>query len=326
VQGTRVIIRAQGDSSVLELEAFAVPEPQAGQVLLRQTAIGLNFLDIYHRSGVYPLPSLPHGIGAEAVGEVIAVGEGASQLQLGQRVAYVSGPPGSYATHRNVAVDTCIPLPDSVSDVEVAAALLKGMTVEYLIRRLYPVRSGQFVLFHAAAGGVGLLACQWLRHLGARVIGTVGSAEKAERARAHGCEFPVLYREESLVQRVTELTGGKMVEVAYDSVGRETLEQSLSCLAPRGLLVAFGNASGAPPPLDLLRLSRGGSLYVTRPKLSDYTATREELLACAEQLFAVFAAGAVRPVVGATFALDQVREAHRALESRSTSGSVVLVP
>lgn len=321
-----MVVRAPADGGALEFEAFTPSDPAAGEVLLEQTAIGVNFIDVYHRTGIYPLPSYPHVIGSEAVGRVAKVGEGLGELRVGQRVAYVTAGPGAYTSHRNVPAKFCIPLPDSVADVDAAAVMLKGLTVEYLIHRTYAVRAGQHVLWHAAAGGVGLIACQWLEHKGARMIGTVGSAEKVERARAAGCEFPVDYSASSFVDVVREVTGGRMLEVVYDAVGRRTLDDSLACLAPRGLLVSFGNASGTPAPVDLLRLSAGGSLYVTRPRLFDYVATRAELLASAERLFEVLASGAVKPQPSSSYPLKDAALAHRMLESRATQGSIVLVP
>jgi NADPH2:quinone reductase len=270
------------------------------------------------------LPSYPHGIGSEAVGRVAKLGDGVAELSVGQRVAYVTGGPGAYASHRNVPARLCVPLPDSLSDVDAAAVMLKGLTVEYLIHRTYAVRAGQLVLWHAAAGGVGSIACQWLKHKAARVIGTVGGAEKVARARALGCEFPVDYNTASFVDVVREVTGGQMLDVVYDAVGRRTLDESLACLAPRGLLVSFGNASGTPAPVDLLRLSTGGSLFVTRPRLFDYVATRPELLAAAGRLFDVLGTGAVKPQPSVTLPLHEVAEAHRLLESRATQGSIVL--
>lgn len=324
---TRAIRFARpGGPEVLELRDVEVGEPGPGQVLVRHTAVGVNFIDTYHRSGLYPVPSLPSGLGTEAAGVIEALGEGVSDLSVGQRVAYATGPLGAYAERRVLPADRLVPLPDSISDETAAAALLKGMTVEYLIRRTYPVRAGDTVLWHAAAGGVGLIAVQWLAHLGATVIGTVSSDEKAELARAHGCHHTIVYTRENFVERVREITGGAMVPVVYDSVGRATFPASLDCLRPRGTFVGFGNASGKPEPFDMQILSLKGSLYLTRPNLFTYTASRAELLESARALFAVIESGAVRIEVRQRFPLAQAADAHRALESRATTGSTVLLP
>jgi NADPH2:quinone reductase len=321
-----IVIHAPGDSQVLKMEPSALARPQRGEVRVRHTAIGLNMIDTYHRKGLYPLPRLPHGIGIEAAGVIEELGEGVTELELGQRVAYAGGVPGAYADARNVPADRLVVLPDSISDEQAAAALLKGMTVEYLVRRTFCVEAGMPVLFHAAAGGVGVIACQWLHHLGATVIGTVGSDAKAEVARAHGCDHAIVYTREDFVARVRELSGGRGVPVVYDSVGRTTFAGSLACLARRGMLVGFGNASGPPEPFDPLELARGGSLYLTRPSLVDYTATRAELMASASALFEVMNKGVVRVPVHQRFPLDQAAEAHRALEARETTGASLLIP
>jgi NADPH2:quinone reductase len=319
-------IHETGGPEVLHWEEVILAPPGPGEARVRQTAVGINFIDVYQRTGLYPLPRLPHGIGMEAAGVVESTGEGVTQVRPGDRVAYAGGVPGAYAEIRNVPADRLVPLPDRIDDRTAAASMLKGMTVEYLIRRAFRVEPGMFVLFHAAAGGVGLLACQWLAHLGARVIGTVGTEEKAALARAHGCEHPVVVPREDFVARVREITGGNGIPVAYDSVGKTTFEGSLACLARRGTLVSFGNASGPPDPLDPLVLSRRGSLYLTRPTLFDYTATREELLASAAALFEVLESGAVKVRVNQTWPLRQAADAHRALESRRTTGSSLLLP
>lgn len=321
-----VRIHATGGPDVLRYEEIDPGRPGPGQALMRQTAIGLNFIDTYHRSGLYPLPSLPHGIGMEAAGVVEEVGAGVTEVKRGDRVAYASGVPGSYAEVRVVPADRLVPIPSGIEERQAAAMLLRGMTVEYLIRRAFKVEPGMTVLFHAAAGGVGLIASQWLRHLGATVIGTVGGAEKAALAREHGCAHTIDYTRENVAARVRELTGGKGVPVVYDSVGKATFEASLDCLARRGMLVGFGNSSGAPAPLDPLTLSRKGSLFLTRPTLMDYTATRSELLESARSLFDVVLAGAVRVEVRRTWSLQEAAEAHRALESRRTVGSSILLP
>jgi NADPH2:quinone reductase len=322
-----VTISEHGGPEAMRWETIDLPEPGPGQARVRHTAVGLNMIDTYHRRGIYPLPSFPHGLGVEAAGVVEALGDASiAGLEVGQRVAYTTSTPGCYAEARNVTTDRLVPLPDDVTDEQAACALLKGLTVEYLIRRCFRVEPSTTVLFHAAAGGVGLIACQWLAALGATVIGTVSTPEKAELARAQGCHHPVVYTEEDFLERVTELTGGEGVPVVYDSVGKDTFMRSLDCLRRRGTLVAFGNASGKPDPFDPLLLSRKGSLFLTRPTLFDYTATREELLAGAEALFQVLRSGQVRVEARQRFPLKEAAAAHRALEARKTTGSTVLLP
>jgi NADPH2:quinone reductase len=311
---------------VLELTSIQLSPPGPLEVQVRHTAIGLNYIDTYHRSGLYPLPSLPHALGVEAAGVVEALGANVSGLEIGQRVAYATAGPGAYATRRVVKAEQLVPIPEGVSDEVAAAVLLKGMTVEFLVRRTHPVRAGETVLWHAAAGGVGLLACQWLRHLGARVIGTVGSREKAELAQRHGCDVPILYKEvDDLSERVRSLTSGAGVSVVYDSVGRATFQSSLRSLAPRGLLVSFGNASGKPDPVDVLALAAHGSLFLTRPTLLHYTRDRAELANSAGAVFQLVAQGVLQPVIGQRFALRDLRRAHRELEGRQTVGSSVIL-
>ena len=319
-------IHTTGGPEVLRLESTAVPGPGPGELRVRQTAIGLNFIDTYHRSGLYPLPSLPSGLGVEGAGVVEAVGEGARGFGVGDRVAYVTSTPGTYADVLCVPAAVAIALPAHVDEEAAAALLLKGMTAEYLIHRTFAVQEGMKVLVHAAAGGVGTLLCQWLRALGVTVIGTVGSEAKADSARAHGCAHPVNYREQDFVRRVRDLTDGRGVPVVYDSVGRATFEDSLDCLARRGLLVAYGNASGAPEPFDALVLARKGSLFLTRPALYDYIATREERLASAASVFEALRTGALRPDIGRRWPLAKARAAHEALESRHTLGQSLIVP
>ncbi|HYV19908.1 MAG TPA: quinone oxidoreductase [Verrucomicrobiae bacterium] len=321
-----VRIHQTGGPELLRLEEIDPGRPGPGEVLLHQTAIGVNFIDTYHRTGLYPLPSLPHALGQEAAGVVEAIGDGVTGLTKGMRVAYAAGTTGAYAERRVVAAARLVPLPDDIDDRTAAAMMLRGMTAEYLIRRTFKVEPGMWVLFHAAAGGVGAIACQWLKHLGAKVIGTVGSDAKAERAKQEGCAEVIVYTREKFAERVRAITAGAGVPVVYDSVGKATFEGSIECLARRGMLVAFGNASGAAPPFDPLVLSRKGSLYLTRPTLFDYTATREELLASAGALFDVVRKGAVKVTIGQTFPLAQAADAHRALESRNTVGSTILIP
>ena len=315
-----------GGPEVMRFEQVEVGAPGPGQVRIRQTAVGLNFIDVYFRTGLYPAPALPFTIGLEGAGVVEAVGEGVSDIAVGQRVAYAAPPMGSYAEVRLHQADRLVVVPDGISDEQAAAMMLKGMTAQYLLRRTFRVERGQTILFHAAAGGVGLIACQWAKHLGATVIGTVGSEEKAALARAHGCDHPIRYDQEDLVARVRELTDGKGVAVVYDSVGQSTFEKSLDCLAPLGMLVCFGQSSGAIPPVNLAVLSQKGSLYVTRPTLMTYTAARSDLVATAKELFEVVQSGAVKINVNQRFPLREAVEAHRALESRKTTGSTILQP
>jgi NADPH2:quinone reductase len=317
-------IHEHGDASVMQWEPVELPDPEPGEAQVRHHAVGLNFIDIYHRTGLYPVPSLPSGLGMEAAGVVVSVGEGVTEFAQGDRVAYASPPIGAYAEARNLPADRLVKLPEAIAFEQAAAMMLQGMTAEYLLRRTYQVGPGDTVLLHAAAGGVGLIACQWAKQLGATVIGTVGSDEKAELARKHGCDHAIVYTRDDVVERVMEITGDKGVPVVYDSVGRDTFEASLDCLAPRGLLVSFGQSSGRIPPLDLGVLSAKGSLYVTRPTLMTYTASRADLLASANALFDVVTSGAVRIEVNQRFPLSQVVEAHRELEGRRTTASTVL--
>ncbi len=323
---THIRIHQPGGPEALRWEEVQVGAPGEGQVRLKQTAVGLNYIDIYHRTGLYPIAALPSAIGMEAAGTVEAVGPGVDDLAVGDRVAYASGPPGAYAEVRLMPADRLVKLPDGISDRQAAGMMLQGMTVHYLIRRTHRVQPGETVLFHAAAGGVGLIACQWLKHLGATVIGTVGSEEKAELARAHGCDHPINYRTEDFTARVRELTGGAGVPVVYDSVGRDTFEGSLDCLAPLGLMVSFGNASGAVPPFDPGLLAAKGSLFLTRPTLMTYTAKREDLVTAANELFEVVLSGAVKIEVNQTYPLSEAAQAHQDLEARKTTGSTVLLP
>ena len=319
-----VRIHEIGGPEVLRWEAIDVPDPGPGEALIRQTAAGLNFIDVYFRTGLYPAPSFPATIGNEGAGVVEAVGDGVTEVAVGDRVAYCMSL-GSYAQRRLIASKQLVKIPDGIGDEQAAAVMLKGCTVQYLIRRTHAVQPGETVLFHAAAGGCGLIACQWLKHLGATVIGTVGTREKAELAKAHGCDHPIVYTEESFVDRVLELTGGKGVPVVYDSVGKDTFDDSLRCLQPRGLMVSFGNASGAVEPFKPAILAGRGSLYLTRPTLATYTATREELEETTAELFDVVGRGAVRIEVNQTYALENAAQAHRDLEARKTTGSTVLL-
>lgn len=314
-----------GGPEVLEAVELPVPAPGPGEILIRQEAAGLNFIDTYQRTGLYPV-KLPAVLGLEGAGVIEAVGEGVSRFAVGDRAAYGNGPLGGYAQYHVVPEARAVQVPDGVDGATAAAAMLKGMTAEFLLRRCYPVRPGDAILVHAAAGGVGAILVQWAKALGARVIGTAGSAEKAALARAAGCEEVILYREEDVAARVRDLTGGAGVRVVYDGVGKDTFEGSLNSLGRRGMLVSFGNASGPAPAVEPLRLSRGGSLFLTRPTLFDYVATTAELDESAAALFAVIASGAVKVEIGQTFPLAQARQAHEALEARRTTGSTLLIP
>jgi NADPH:quinone reductase len=314
-----------GGPEVLQWEEVAVGDPGPKEARIRQHACGLNFIDIYHRSGLYPVP-LPSGIGMEGAGVVEAVGAEVSHLQPGDRVAYAGGPLGGYSEARLIPADRLVKLPEAIDFHHAAAMMLQGLTAAYLLRRTYPVQAGETVLIHAAAGGVGLIACQWAKALGATVIGTVGSAEKAALAVAHGCDHVIRYREEDFVSRVKEITGGAGVAVVYDGVGKDTFAGSLDCLRPRGMMVTFGNASGPVPPLDLLLLSQKGSLFVTRPTLMHYTALRGELEVLAAELFGVVGRGQVHIEVNQTYALKDAAQAQVDLAARKTTGSTVLLP
>lgn len=314
-----------GGPEVLELVEVPVEAPGPGEILIRNVAIGLNFIDIYHRTGLYPLP-LPSGLGKEAAGVVEAVGEGVTRFKVGDRVATANAQVIAYSNFLRLPEIFAVAVPDDISLETAAAAMLKGMTAEFLVNRAFHVKQGDEILLHAAAGGVGLILGQWAKSLGATVIGTVGSEAKAELARAHGSDHTILYDREDVAARVKEITEGRGVAVAYDSVGKDTFEASLASLKRRGTLVLFGNASGPVPPFDPLRLSRGGSLYVTRPTLFDYVATVEELDASAAALFAVIRSGAVKVAIGQTFPLADVRKAHDALAGRKTTGSTLLIP
>jgi NADPH:quinone reductase len=318
-------IHEHGGPEVLRLERVDLLPPRRGEARVRQTAIGLNFIDVYDRTGLYPMP-LPGGLGREAAGVVVAVGAGVKTLREGDRVAYVQGEPGAYAEERILPVARLVKVPASVSDEQAAAAMLKGLTAHYLLRRTYRVRRGDPVVIHAAAGGVGLLAVQWARHLGAEVIAVTGTGEKAEIAREHGAHHTILLGRADLAARVREITRGRGVPVVYDSIGRETFFASLDCLRPRGLMVSYGNASGPVPPFAPLELAKRGSLFLTRPSLFHYIASRRELDRAAAELFEVIGSGAVKVRIGQTFALADAALAHQQLEARHTTGSTVLVP
>jgi NADPH:quinone reductase len=317
-------IHATGGPEVLRLEEVPAADPAPGEARIRHAAVGVNFVDIYHRTGLYPLP-LPAGLGVEGAGRVEAVGAGVTAVRPGDRVAYMASP-GSYAEVRNVPADRLIKLPDEISDRTAAGMLLRGLTVQALIRRTYPVKRGDTVLFHAAAGGVGLIAVQWLKTLGATVIGTVGSDEKAARAKAAGCDHVIVYTREDVVKRVKELTAGEGVPVVYDAVGKSTFDASLDCLRPLGMMVTFGNASGPVPSIDPALLGRKGSLFLTRPTVYTYVAKREDLERGAAEVLEVVRSGKVKIEIGGTWPLAEARRAQEALASRATTGSLILIP
>jgi NADPH:quinone reductase len=318
-------ITESGGPEVLRWVDVEVGEPGEGQARVRHTAVGVNFIDTYQRSGLYPIP-MPSGMGSEAAGVVEAVGPGVTVVRPGDRVAYAGGPPGAYAAARVMPAGILVPIPEAITDQTAAAVMLKGMTSQYLIRRTYPVKAGETVLFHAAAGGVGLIACQWLKALGATVIGTVGADEKAEVARAHGCDHVIVSTREDIARRVREITGGVGVPVVYDSVGKDTFLGSLDSLRPRGLMVSFGNSSGKVAPFDIGILSQKGSLYLTRPTLATHTATRADLEAAAAEVFDVIREGKVKVEIRHTYPLADAERVHRDLEGRRTVGSIVMIP
>ena len=311
-----------GGPEVMRWEEVEVGNPGPGQVRLRHTAVGLNFIDVYHRSGLYPVqcPATP---GLEGCGIVEEIGSGVTDLKAGDRVAYASPPMGAYTESRLMTADRVVQVPAGVTDAQAASMMLKGLTAQYLIRRIHRVKAGDTILIHAAAGGVGLIVCQWAKHLGATVIGTVGSDDKAKLAKANGCDHAIVYTREDFVARVAEITGGKKVPVVYDSVGKDTFMKSLDCLSMFGMLVAFGQSSGNVPPLELGMLSAKGSLFVTRPTLMSYTAKRDDLVSMSNELFGVVASGAVKIHVNQTYALKDAVQAHRDLEARKTTGSTV---
>ncbi|WP_454916708.1 quinone oxidoreductase family protein [Xanthobacter sediminis] len=320
-----VQVHQTGGPEVLTYEDITVPPPGRGEVQIRHTAIGLNFVDVYFRTGLYKAPALPFVPGNEGAGVVTAVGPDVTEFHEGDRVAYAMSS-GAYSEVRNIPAVLLVHLPASIDDRTAAAMMLKGMTAQYLVRRTHQVKPGDMVLLHAAAGGVGLILGQWAKHLGATVIGTVGSKEKAELASAHGCDHVILYRDEDFVHKVKEITGGRMCDVVYDGIGQATYPASLDCLKPLGLWVSFGNASGAIKNFDLLHLSQKGSLFATRPTLATFVAKRAELLATANDLFEVVLDGAVKIPIHQTYALKDVQKAHKDLEARKTTGSTLLLP
>lgn len=320
-----IVFHEHGDAEVLRWETQSVPAPKRGEVQLRHSAIGVNFIDIYDRSGLYPRP-LPETPGREAAGVISALGAGVKGLRVGQRVAYVLAAAGAYSERRNIAADRLVPLPAGIADEQAAAIMLKGLTAEYLLRRTYRVQPDDWLLVHAAAGGVGSLLTQWARLLGARVIGIVGTEAKQALAKRQGCQHVLIAGQEELAPAVRALTRGRGVDVVYDSVGKDTFFESLDCLKPRGLMVSFGNASGPPPPCAGQELARRGSLFLTRPSLFDYIATREELTRAARALFALVKSRKLKVNIGQRYALRDAADAHRDLEARSTVGATVLLP
>jgi NADPH2:quinone reductase len=321
---TAARIHEHGGPEVFRLEQVSLPNPGKGQALVRNTAIALNFYDVYERTGLYPI-ELPATLGCESIGVVEAVGEDVHDIAVGNRVAVLGGP-GNYAQAMIADAAQLVVLPEGLDDRIAAAAMTKAMTVEYLLERCFKVRRGQTILFHAAAGGVGLIACQWARALGARTIGTVSTAAKAELARENGCDVPLILGQDNLVERVREETNGAGVPVVYDSIGKDTFEDSMDCLARLGTLVSFGQSSGEPEPFRPRLLAQHGSAFITRPGMHDYTATRQELISCADRAMSMITSGKVRITIGQTFALADIADAHRALEGRKTVGSSVILP
>jgi len=318
-------IHATGGPDALVYEEVALPAPGPGEARVRHTAIGVNFIDTYHRSGLYPM-TLPSGIGSEAAGVVEAVGSGVDWVKPGDRVAYSGGAVGAYTTERVMPAERLVRLPDGIDDRTAATLMLKGLTVQYLFRQTYRLQGGETILFHAAAGGVGSIACQWAKALGVTMIGTVGSDEKAALAKSLGCTHTIVYTRENFVERVKALTGGKGVPVVYDAVGKDTFPASLDCLHPRGMFVSFGNSSGPVPPFNIMLLSAKGSLYACRPTLVTYTTTRTAITAMTDELFGLVAAGKIKSSPSQTFPLKDAANAHRALEGRKTTGATVLIP
>jgi NADPH2:quinone reductase len=315
-----------GGPDVLRWEDFDPGSPGAGEALIRHEAVGLNFIDVYHRTGLYPLPALPATPGLEGAGVVEAVGDGVTEVAEGDRVAYAGSPPGAYAHKRLIPAQHLVILPETISTQQAAAMMLQGMTARYLLHGCYPVKQGDTILIHAAAGGVGTIACQWAKHIGATVIGTVGSEEKAELAKNHGCDHTILYNQEEFPEKVKEITDGQGVNAVYDSVGQATFMKSLDCIRPMGILVSFGQSSGPIPPFDVSILGLKGSLFLTRPSLMVYTARREDLMAHANDLFDVVGKGAVKIEINQTYPLSEAARAHHDLENRKTTGSSILIP
>lgn len=321
-----IIVQNYGGPEVLQIQDIDVPVPGAGEIQIRHGAIGLNFIDVYMRTGLYPLPALPGGIGLEGAGVIEALGDGVDSFSIGDRIAYASPPPGAYAEVRNIPAAKVVKLPDTIDDKTAAAMMLQGMTAQYLVRQTYPVKKGDTILMHAAAGGVGLIVCQWAKYLGATVIGTVGSDDKAELAKAHGCDHAILYRDENFKDRVLDLTDGHGVNVVYDSIGKDTFEDSLDSLQRLGTMVTYGNASGPVPAFEPALLAQKGSLFITRPTLFDYAHDAQSINAMAGELMDLITSGAVKIEVHQEYALADAAQAHRDLEARKTTGSTILIP
>lgn len=321
-----IMIHKNGGPEVLRWEDYDPGKPGHGEALVRHEAVGLNFIDVYHRTGLYPLPRLPHVPGMEGAGIVEQVGDGVKEVAVGDRVAYAGIPPGAYAQMRCIPAHRLVRIPESITSRQAAAMMLQGMTARYLLRGCYNVKAGDTILIQAAAGGVGLIVSQWANHLGATVIGTVGSPQKAELAKAHGCHHPIQYDKENFAEKVREITEGRGVDVVYDSVGQATFERSLDCLRPLGMMVTFGQASGPVPAFEIGTLAAKGSLFMTRPTLMTYTAARQDLVAHAQDLFDVVTSGAVKIEVNQSYPLAEAAQAHRDLEARKTTGSTVLLP
>jgi len=319
-------IHKNGGPEVMTWEDVDVPVPNDGEALIEHSAVGLNFIDVYHRTGLYPLPELPWVLGMEGAGTVAAVGQDVTEVQVGDRVAYAGMPPGSYSEARVIPAHRLVKIPDSISMETAAAMMLQGMTVSYLLHGCYKVQKGDTILFHAAAGGVGLIACQWAKALGATVIGTVGSDEKADLARSYGCDHPIVYTRENFTERVQEITNGEGVPVVYDSIGKDTFDGSLDCLRPLGTMVSYGNASGPVDNFNLGILGLKGSLFLTRPSLMNYTAKREDLLAHAERLIDMVTSDKVTVEINQRYPLSEAAQAHIDLEARKTTGSTILLP
>ena len=319
-------IHETGGPEVLKWEDVDVTHPGFGEAKIRHTAVGVNYIDVYGRTGLHPMPSFPHTLGMEAAGVVEAIGEGVSDVAVGDRIAYVIAPPGAYSEERVVPADRLVKLPEWVSDKTGAAMMLKGMTAQYLLHQTYNVKAGDNILIHAAAGGVGLIVCQWAKHLGANVIGTVGSDDKAALAKSHGCDHTIVYTQENFKDCVSEITGGEGVDVVYDSIGKETFMDSLDSLKPLGMMVTFGNASGLIDSFSPGILAAKGSLFVTRPTIFTYIAKRDNMIAMAADLFKVVASGVVKIEINQTYDLSNAAQAHIDLEARKTTGSTILIP
>lgn len=322
----KIEITQTGGPEVLHVTDMDVPTPSENEVVIEHSAIGLNYIDTYHRTGLYPVDTLPFTPGLEGSGIVTKTGENVTSLQVGDRIAYGTGPIGSYAQHRTIPTDKVVKIPDNISDEIAASAMLKGMTAEYLLRRTFPVQSGMTILFHAISGGVGSIACQWAKHLGATVIGTAGSAEKVQKAIANGCDHVIRYDEENFYEAVMDITNGKGVPVVYDSVGQATFMKSLDCLQPRGTMITFGNSSGPVADFSPAILTQKGSLFLTRPSLMNYVSNHEELVLSSGAVFDVISSGAIKIEIGQRYDLKDAQQAHIDLEARKTRGSTLLLP